>query len=86
MKLKVFSIFDIKAKAYSNPFFMPHVGMASRAFGDEVNNPQSAINKHPEDFALYQVGEYDDLAGLFDAAFKQPIFVCNAVDFVKKEV
>lgn len=83
MKLKVFSIFDEKAQVYSNPFFMPHVGQASRSFGDLVSDTSTQVCKHPEDFKLYQLAEYDDVSGHFDS-LKVPLFICNASDF--KEV
>lgn len=84
MKLKVFSIFDVKAKVYSNPFFMPQSGQAMRAFGDLVVDEKSEVCRHPEDYSLFQVGEYDDNSGIFDKTFQVPVFLCKAVDFVDK--
>ncbi|QXP08360.1 MAG: nonstructural protein [Arizlama microvirus] len=81
MVIKVFSIFDDKAQIFSNPFFMPHTGMATRAFADLVNDGQSNVAKHPSDFKLYQIGEYDDVSGLLTAV-PQPVFVNAAVEFV----
>ena len=59
MKIKVFAIYDIKAKAYHNPFFLPKKAMALRDFKQAVNDPQTVFNKHPEDYALFYIGEYD---------------------------
>lgn len=81
MKLKVFSIFDDKAKVYSNPFFMPQSGQAMRAFGDLAVDNTKEIFRHPTDYSLYQVGEYDDASGIFDASFSKPVFLCKAIDF-----
>lgn len=83
MVIKVFSIFDEKAQVFSNPFFMPHTGMATRAFSDLVNDGQSNVAKHPSDFKLYQIGEFDDVAGLLTAV-PQPVFVNSAIEFVEK--
>lgn len=80
MKLLMFSIFDVVAKIYSQPFFMPTTGQALRAFGDEVNNPQSTINKHPADFRLFKLGDFDDNSGVIVS--KNAEFLANAVDFV----
>lgn len=60
MMLKVFTIYDCKAEAYNQPFFMSTKAQAIRAFQDEVNNPQSLISKHPGDYTLFEIGEYDD--------------------------
>jgi len=83
MIIKVFSIFDDKAQIFSNPFFMPHTGMATRAFADLVNDGQSNVSKHPSDFKLYQIGEFDDVAGSL-IAVAQPVFVNSAIEFVDK--
>ena len=34
--------------------------MALRAFEDQVNNPESQIASHPEQFTLFRIGTYDD--------------------------
>lgn len=85
MIMNVYSIFDDKAKAYAQPFFLLQHGQAIRAFGDEVGNPQSSINKHPSDYHLYLLGEYDDISGKFKS-LDSPIFLSHGVDFVKDVV
>jgi hypothetical protein len=62
MKLIICSVRDSAADAFGRPFFMSSVGIAIRSFTDEVNNetPDNPLNKHPKDFALYELGEYDD--------------------------
>jgi len=85
MKLQVYSVFDIVAKVFSQPFYMASTGQALRGFGDEVNNPNSMLSKHPGDFKLFKLAEFDDNTGKFISI--EPEFLCNAVDFVppKKE-
>ena len=64
MKLNVYSIFDSAAKAYTNPFFMHNDGLAIRAFSDNVNSEQeNNISKHPDQFTLFRIGEFDDASG-----------------------
>ena len=64
MKLNVYSIFDSAAKAYTSPFFMHNDGLAIRAFQDNVNAEQeNNISKHPDQFTLFKLGEYDDKTG-----------------------
>jgi len=84
MKLMAFSIMDVKAKAYLRPFFMTNEAQAQRDFGDAVLNPESMLNKHPEDYILYNIGFFDDNAGKFEA-FDTPSHVCNAVDFISNK-
>jgi hypothetical protein len=64
MKLNVYSIFDSAAKAYTSPFFMHNDGLAIRAFQDNVNAEQeNNISKHPDQFTLFRIGEFDDSTG-----------------------
>lgn len=60
---KLVSIYDSKAQVYSPTIAFPTLGMAERSFTDAVNDPQSSYNKHPEDYTLFHVGEFDDSTG-----------------------
>lgn len=82
MKLVVCSVFDDKAKAYLQPFFVANENIARRSFGDAVADPSTGISKHVSDYKLYQVGIFDDNSGMFDAKFDKPVFLANAIDFV----
>lgn len=64
MVTKVFALFDSKAQAYCMPFYAPAVGLAVRNVADAAKDPQCTFGKHPEDFTLYQIGEFDDSLGL----------------------
>jgi hypothetical protein len=73
MKLVLCTVKDRAADAYGRPMFVPSVGVAIRSFSDEVNR-QDADNQlynHPDDFDLYELGEFDDNTGLF-ALYDQP--------------
>lgn len=63
MKFKVFSVFDKKAGAYLPPFFLPEVAVAQRAFRDCVGDKSHAFGRHPEDYSLVHLGEFDDATG-----------------------
>lgn len=65
MKLSVFAIYDTKALVYGTPFFMDSPGRAVRAFSDLANDRQSAINKHPSDYMLWEIAIFDDNTGRF---------------------
>lgn len=73
MKLVLCTVKDRAADAYGRPMFVPSVGVALRSFSDEVNREDSEnqLNKHPDDFDLYELGEFDDNTGLF-ALHEQP--------------
>jgi hypothetical protein len=67
MKMVICSIRDSAADAYGRPFFLPSVGVAIRSFTDEVNRAaeDNQIYQHPEDFDLFELGEFDDVTGRF---------------------
>lgn len=61
MKLQVCAVKDLAADIYGNPFVVSHIGIAIRNFQDALNNPDAgAMHKHPDDFDLYHIGEYND--------------------------
>jgi hypothetical protein len=68
MKLVLCTVKDRAADAFGRPMFVPSVGVAIRSFSDEVNRDDSEnqLNRHPDDFDLYELGEFDDNTGLFD--------------------
>lgn len=73
MKLRVYSVFDSKAAYYGTPFFSSTDGMAVRSFGDAVNDRMTTLFKHPEDFTLYRIGEFDDQLGRVLPTTPEPI-------------
>lgn len=68
MKLQAFSIYDTKAVAYAPPFFMARPELALRAFRDLAQDPASQVSKHPEDYVLFLLGDFDDATGALIAA------------------
>ena len=58
-------MYDVKSDLYNTPFFMPAKGQAIRAFVDLANDERSMICKHPGDFKLVDLGEFDDVTGDF---------------------
>lgn len=68
MLLSICAVRDAKSDQYGNPFFMQSIGTAIRSFDDEVNRAEenNAMYRHPEDFSLWHLGEYETK----DATFK----------------
>lgn len=73
------SVLDQAAQVFGRPMFVARIEVARRAFVDEVNRaaPDNQLHAHPEDFALYAVGQFDDEAGrLFP--LDAPVLVARA--------
>lgn len=75
--LKAFSVYDQKSQSYSQPFFARTAGEGERMFKEESKNPNSFMNKYPEDFTLYATGEFDTDTGIF-TSYAQNIHLINA--------
>lgn len=58
------SVRDVKAGFYDGCFLVRSRAEAVRGFVDEVNNPQSMLGRHPEDYTLFVVGEFDEETGV----------------------
>jgi len=67
MKQIICTVKDRAADAYGRPMFVPSAGVAIRSFSDEINrnNAENQLYNHPDDFDLYELGEFDDNTGLF---------------------
>lgn len=75
MKYVVYAIKDRATDSFSNPQFTSHIGAAVRGFSDAINNKESPVAKHPEDFDLYELGGYDDRTGLFETGVPRQVAV-----------
>lgn len=63
MLLHIVSVFDKATLAYMRPWVALSTGQAIRIFEDEVQNPQSELARHPEDYSLFKVGTFNDATG-----------------------
>lgn len=80
MRYKIVAVRDRAADVFAQPFFVASIGVAIRSFTDEVNrkDENNGFYKHPEDFDLYLMGEYDDSDGSFECM--QPKQICVGKD------
>lgn len=60
MKLEIFSMYDQRAGAFITPFFLPNLAMALRGIKSAAESETHMFHKHPNDFALYKLGSFDD--------------------------
>lgn len=68
MKMQMLYIRDIIADCIPfSPMFVHHIGGAIRDFGDQCQNKETVLGKHPEDYELYHHGEWDDVTGQYTA-------------------
>lgn len=66
-KLKMFAVWDNAVGAYMQPYAVETRGLALRSFMDAAGGSgDSPIQKHPEDFSLFELGTYDQETGRFE--------------------
>lgn len=65
MLFKMMSIFDAAVGTYSPPFCVRAVGQAIRDFTKEAKTEGSRICQAPNDYSLFELGEFDDEHGSF---------------------
>ena len=74
---KIYTVYDEKAEAYLQPFYFEKLGQAKRAVADLVNDPDHQFGKHPSDFTLFFIGDFDD-SNAEIIPDKKPI--CNLIE------
>jgi hypothetical protein len=80
----IVSVKDRAADVFNRPFFVPHRNVAIRDFTDEVNRSvaDNQLNKHPDDFDLYLLGQFDDNNGTF-VAEEAPLVLVRGKDVLQ---
>lgn len=82
MNAEIFTVFDMAAKRYVEPFTAPTIEVAIRSFGAACATEGHEFDKFPEDYALYHIGTFDAVEGTLKALEPRRIAMANA--FVRK--
>ena len=88
--MKAYSVFDKKAGSFSSPIFMINDAIAKRSLSSVVFDSKSTLNQFPDDYALYCVGDFDDVTGslspvILDGQVVPPRFICEIKDFFQND-
>lgn len=78
MILRIFCVRDRATDQFGNPMFLVNSGQAIRSFADEINaktRDNNMLASHPEDFDLYECGEFNTDDGLFKTANPRQVAV-----------
>lgn len=84
MRIKCYAVYDAKISDYHMAIFdIKHEG-AMRQFADAVNDKQTKWNKHPEDYSLWYVGDFDSTKGMLESAIPENLVNATAVMTLSK--
>ncbi len=81
MLLNAYSIFDNKALVYAPPFYAANAAVAKRIVSDAASDPNSSLNRHPGDYVVYQVGNFNDANGQFTPV-SPLVHICDVVSLM----
>lgn len=77
-----YSVYDVKAEAYAQPFFAANDAVAERMFGMVVNEKAGPLNQYAADYTLFHIGQFDVMGGfLVPAKTGRPI--AKAIELLK---
>ena len=77
----IYSIYDSCTGVYCTPFVMENDNAALRCFSDYCIYPDTSLSKHPEDYSLYCLGDYNKKTGLL-VSLNNPRLLAKASTFV----
>lgn len=82
MKYAIVAIRDIKTDSYFPPQFVRSIGGFLRQLADDLGTPQpgtlaETMSKHPGDFEVYHLGDWDDQNGTFDTTDNKQLCVVS---------
>lgn len=59
MQMKLYSVRDVKAEYYGNPFSARNAAEATRSFQQLAEDVKTQVNRYPEEFELWELGAFD---------------------------
>lgn len=59
MEHNIFTVHDVVANRFLDPFVAPTIEFAIREFRHSVNTDGHQLNRYPSDFVLYHIGTFD---------------------------
>lgn len=80
----MYTVYDSKTEAYLQPFFMQSRGAAVRAWVDTIQDNKSQFSKHPSDFTLFEVGEWNETSCEFNI-YKNILSLGTALEMISKD-
>lgn len=82
MIVNIYAVRDKAVNAFMMPLFFHSDEQAQRWFTDHSLSADGEISKHPEDYALFWIGSWNDVEGkVTDGETKR---LCEAVEMIER--
>lgn len=81
--MQLFAIRDNKVEAYNSPFTAANYQVAIRMVTDTASDTNTMFNRHPEDFEIYHIGEFDEKTGIVESC--PHVQIGKIIDFIWEE-
>lgn len=78
----IYTIYDMKAKSYSQPFYSTNDETAMRAVDAAVQEEGHDFNRNTQDYRLYRIGGFDGSTGVVSAS-DRPVLICDLMSIKK---
>ena len=83
MRHLLFAIKDTALNSFMQIWQAQTTAAANRAFQDGVNDTQTPMNKHPDDYELWILGEWDADTGIVKG--ETPALLTRAKDVIQQK-
>lgn len=83
MTKKLYVIRDEKSGLFDPPVLFHNRGDAMRGFSTVFQNSNSMMSRFPNDYVIYEIGEFDDTTGKI-TSLDLPELVCRLEDLQPK--
>lgn len=83
MRLKVFAVYDKAVSLFMPPIFLRSEGEAVRALRTTMQGDHS-FSQSPDDYALYDLGAFEEESGAFTREKPEPRLVCELRALVRQ--
>lgn len=79
MILNAYSILDTQTGIWSQPWFLVHDAVAYRSVMDIASDANTTLARHPNDYVLYGIGDFDDSIGTMRPSEPRNLGVVSAI-------
>lgn len=80
--MNIYALRDVKADTYIALHTVQSDVLAQRSLTEALANPNSDLARYPEDYQLYQLGEWDSNSGEIKG-LRTPRFICSAIELAR---